>query len=305
MKGREGHRMLVYSACVSGGLLWVLFGLGGCQPQSTSGPQDAILWLDIPQPTASLSAQESVQDTENLAFALAEAEADWRIYTQTLTATREAIEEAVVMVQEQRENFDFALDRYETLMPLVETGALDPLAASQIQSAYIAARASLAQAKFLLGQARRDFGSEEYRRRELARLQRRLETLREAVTAETNSSALGESAIADNEVSESSTPMPPGILDVPFVEVFLDKKEPELQQNSVAWVRLPLSEKASDTTFAFRVVRIEEIVDEENPQGFAPVRVWLQPDAGWKPPVRFVGRRAVPVEVSWTSSGTH
>lgn len=107
--------------------------------------------------------------------ALAESEAELQAFLDRMQAAREAIEEAVVMVREQKENFDYAFERFETLMPLVETGALEPLAASQIQSAYISARASLAQAKFFLGQARREFGSDAMRRRIHARLQRQIE----------------------------------------------------------------------------------------------------------------------------------
>jgi len=53
-------------------------------------------------------------------------------------------------------------------MPLVETGALEPLAVSQIESAYISARASLAQAKYLPSQATRDYQTENARRWKLA-----------------------------------------------------------------------------------------------------------------------------------------
>ncbi len=124
---------------------------------------------DLPKSPAVLAAEES------LAFA----EAELQDYLDKMQLSRDAIEEAVVMVQEQRENFDYAFERFETLMPLVETGALEPLAASQIQSAYISARASLAQAKFFLGQARREFGTEESRRRTHNRLQRQIAEARE------------------------------------------------------------------------------------------------------------------------------
>lgn len=156
-----------------------LTALGGCGSEPSLETSDAILWLQPAGPGAMAVSPPPGDSADTLRQALAEAEGDLRIYTQTLAATREAIEEAVVMVREQRENFDYALDRFETLMPLVETGALEPLAASQIQSAYISARASLAQAKFFLGQARRDFGSEEFRRRRLAELQNRVEELRQ------------------------------------------------------------------------------------------------------------------------------
>jgi hypothetical protein len=173
----------------------LMFGatmFGGCHSKVPQETTDAILWLPHAGHSTQAVAGPSIPSgggepaTESagvLRQALEEAEADLRIYIQSLTATREAIEEAVVMVQEQRENFDFALDRFETLMPLVETGALEPLAASQIQSAYISARASLAQAKFFLGQARRDFGPEELRRRRLAEMQGRVESLRQRLGA--------------------------------------------------------------------------------------------------------------------------
>ncbi len=106
---------------------------------------------------------------------LAEAEIEMRVFLEKLETARQTIEEAIVMVREQKENYDFAFERYEKLMPLVETGALEPLAASQIQSAYISARAAFAQAKFLLSQAVRDFGSEEGRRLRHAQLQRKIE----------------------------------------------------------------------------------------------------------------------------------
>lgn len=106
---------------------------------------------------------------------LAEAETEMRVFLEKLETARQTIDEAIVMVREQKENYDFAFERYEKLMPLVETGALEPLAASQIQSAYISARAAFAQAKFLLSQAVRDFGSEEGRKLRHAQLQRKIE----------------------------------------------------------------------------------------------------------------------------------
>lgn len=98
------------------------------------------------------------------------AEAELAAYLETMQAAREAVEEAVEMANQQRENYEFALERHERLMPLVETGALDAMTASQIQSALIAARVGLAQAQFFLAQARRELGSEEQRRREYNRL---------------------------------------------------------------------------------------------------------------------------------------
>jgi hypothetical protein len=84
-----------------------------------------------------------------------------QLLTESMLSARKAIEEAFVQVREQKENFDFARERYEKLMPLVETGALEPLAVSQIESAYISARASLAQAKYLPSQATRDLSNGE------------------------------------------------------------------------------------------------------------------------------------------------
>lgn len=108
---------------------------------------------------------------------LAEARLELEILEDTVSSGRTAIEEALQMVKEQRDNFDFAHERYERLMPLVETGALDLLTASQIQSAYISARASLAQAKFYLGQAQRARGEPEMRRRQLERLKQQIALL--------------------------------------------------------------------------------------------------------------------------------
>jgi hypothetical protein len=173
-------------------LLWEEFGV--------ATTRDAILWL--PQlPTSSetrLPVDGRVASTGDSEAAstpldpqvspedeLAVARAELAEYVSSLEAARQAIEDAVIMVREQKENFDFAEDRYTTLMPLVETGALEPLAASQIQSAYISARASLAQAKFFLSQARRDFGTEPGRRLRLQQLQNRVAVLESTAAAQT------------------------------------------------------------------------------------------------------------------------
>jgi hypothetical protein len=133
------------------------------------------LLVEVDEEREPAEKSRAVAEAEEL---LAGAEADLRVYLESMQLTRDAIEEAVVMVREQKENFDYAAERFATLMPLVETGALEPLAASQIQSAYISARASLAQAKFLLGQARRDFGTEETRRRSHNLLQEQITVAR-------------------------------------------------------------------------------------------------------------------------------
>jgi hypothetical protein len=179
----------------------LLLGLGGgaaflCwQETSVVTTSDAILWLADPthgtwenqefsatdETSSEPQAEPSPLAQESGAELLEVARAELVEYIASLEAARQAIEDAVIMVREQKENFDFAEDRYATLMPLVETGALEPLAASQIQSAYISARASLAQAKFLLSQARRDFGTEQGRRMRLRQLQNRVVQLENGV----------------------------------------------------------------------------------------------------------------------------
>jgi hypothetical protein len=153
--------------------------------------------------------------------ALAKAEAELGDYLQAMQHARDAIGEAVVMVQEQRENFDYAHERFETLMPLVETGALEPLAASQIQSAYISARASLAQAKFLLGQARREFGTEDSRRRTHARLQREISTAQqdlERIRSAGVSSTTGNMELHDQTPAAIADSIPAnGIIEAVFI----------------------------------------------------------------------------------------
>lgn len=136
--------------------------------------QDAVLLLPTPL-SPSNGGDVVMLPAEDTSVQLAVATDDLRLFVESIEASKQAISEAIVMVREQKENFDFAEDRYEKLMPLVETGALEPLAASQIQSAYISARAALSQSKFLLGQARRDFGSENTRIFKLAQLKRNVE----------------------------------------------------------------------------------------------------------------------------------
>lgn len=229
----------------------------GCRLENPPETRDAILWLPDASRMGVGKAEEGATP-EALKIALEEAEADLRIYVESLTATREAIEEAVVMVQEQRENFDYALNRFETLMPLVETGALEPLAASQIQSAYISARASLAQAKFFLGQARRDFGSEEVRRRRLSNLQGRVEMLRQQL-------GLGEENLADALEEEVAAATEPGPL--PLVEAYFHGAGPEL----VVGQRAVFFLADSDVARSARVQRIEVAA------GQGPSAVWLEP----------------------------
>lgn len=139
--------------------------------QSNFSTRDAILRVvppdlppeDNPAPPALVAEAPGKVERESLREARAEAEIELGLLQENLAAAKEALEQAVVMVREAKENFDFAAERHEKLMPLVETGALEPLAASQIQSAYISARASFATAKFLLAQARQEYGSLEAR----------------------------------------------------------------------------------------------------------------------------------------------
>lgn len=111
------------------------------------------------------------------------AQADAVSLQQRLEAAKHGIEEAVQMVKEQRDNFDFAEERYNRLMPLVEKGTLDLMTASQIQSAYIAARASLSQAKFYLGQTQREYGTPDTRKILLSAAQSKIEAARPAAGA--------------------------------------------------------------------------------------------------------------------------
>lgn len=209
--------------------------------------------------------------------ALADAEAELEDYLQTMQLARAAIEEAVVMVQEQRENFDYAMERFETLMPLVETGALEPLAASQIQSAYISARASLAQAKFLLGQARREFGTEESRRRTHSRLQRqiaaaqanlaRIRDAHDSPLLSPTEFAQQESAAKTDLVSTSG-----------FVEaVFpLSPKEVKLLQPGISGLVFSAGARKNDMPVSATVTQILEVVPLAEINSVA-VRLRLRP----------------------------
>ncbi|HEY5793083.1 MAG TPA: hypothetical protein VIS74_07280 [Chthoniobacterales bacterium] len=126
-------------------------------PPPASPPAENGIWM-AHSPAAPAAKSSPALEAEFLA-----AKADAVSLQQRLEAAKHAIEEALQMVQEQRDNFDFAEERYHRLMPLVEKGTLDLMTASQIQSAYIAARASLSQAKFYLGQAQREYGTPETR----------------------------------------------------------------------------------------------------------------------------------------------
>lgn len=159
--------------------VWVSGGTGSAKDEA---PQEVEV---VPIQFADAESRESLRLEAD------QIRGEIRLFQESLEATRAIIEDAVIMVQEQTDNFEFAKDRYESLMPLVETGALEPLAASQIQSAYISARASLAQAKFLLSQARRDFGTSETRVWRYQGMQKRLQEI-ERLLAESTPSGSGE-----------------------------------------------------------------------------------------------------------------
>jgi hypothetical protein len=294
------------------GLLWgALWGIGGCRSESALETTDAILWLNSTETIAPASSVSAIQHElivlpassgllpEAAHQALEEAEGDLRIYMQSLAATREAIEEAVVMVREQRENFDYALDRFETLMPLVETGALEPLAASQIQSAYISARASLAQAKFFLGQARRDFGSEEFRRRRLSELQGRVTSLRQMV--ENNAV---DQAEASNGVDED-TPAQENA--GPKIEARFHgaKPVPEVGQLArVDWVdgKVSLSARVVEIR---RKSKNHEVRSPAESAGAELPSVWLLPLEPLPEEIVWLGRSALPVRVRMLANSTN
>lgn len=126
--------------------------------KSNPSTRDAVLIVLQKPVDSTISAT-----TPGISLEQERAQLEMTLLIEDFDNARKAIEHAVTMVEEQKENFSFAQERYERLMPLVESGALDPLTASQIQSAYIAARASLAQAKYLLAQAQQDYGTPEYR----------------------------------------------------------------------------------------------------------------------------------------------
>lgn len=157
--------------------------------------QDAILWMFPPPETDTPDSDPEsplpsspAEDLNPIEAAREEAEIELRLLRENLAAAKEALEQAVVMVRESKENFDFAADRHEKLMPLVETGALEPLAASQIQSAYISARASYATAKFLLAQARQEYGSLEARQYRWELASGKLQKLTRRLDPQTHSS---------------------------------------------------------------------------------------------------------------------
>lgn len=118
----------------------------------------------------------------------------------SLESAKHAIEEALPMVQEQKDNYDFAEERFNRLMPLVEKGTLDLMSASQIQSAYISARASLSQAKFYLGQAQREYGTPETRKVLVQAAESKVEAAKQQVEAQKNNAALSKS-------NEATTPI--------------------------------------------------------------------------------------------------
>lgn len=121
----------------------------------------------------------------------------------SLESAKHAIEEALPMVQEQKDNYDFAEERYNRLMPLVEKGTLDLMTASQIQSAYISARASLSQAKFYLGQAQREYGTPETRKVLIQAAESKAEAAKQQVEAQKNNAALSnanERALPDGKI---------------------------------------------------------------------------------------------------------
>jgi len=199
-KGHSGKIFVIFLllvAATGGGMTWWNYS------QNIFSTRDAVLFPPV-QPSDSIAVERSsipsLPANRSLQAELAEAEMELRILQSSMQSARQAIEEAIVMVQEQKENFDFAHDRYEKLMPLVETGALEPLAASQIQSAYISARASFAQAKYLLSQAQRDYGTAESRTWRFAAVQKRVEQLRQAS---------GEIVLEEEDVQVGDLPDPP------------------------------------------------------------------------------------------------
>jgi hypothetical protein len=166
------------------------------------------------------------------------AELELALLRETVQAGTEAMEEAIQMVQEQRENFDFAQERYERLMPLVETGALDLLTASQIQSAYISARASLAQAKFYFGQAQRIRGEPETRRRQEQLLQTRIRELRS--TLDLVSAAIKKSDSIHELPANVAEEAHPHAERTALITAFFDRPLPtEIPQGATARVSFP------------------------------------------------------------------
>lgn len=149
----------------------------------THSTRDAVLILpeqSVAESPAESKAPNDPRDTLVhllLEDQLAEAKLSLAQNMSHLQETRQGVEDAVAMVKEQQTNFEFAQERYDRLMPLVETGALDPLAASQIQSAYISARASLAQAQFHLGQMQGARGEPEQRKKIYLQMTQRIEHL--------------------------------------------------------------------------------------------------------------------------------
>lgn len=206
--------------------------------------RDAVLIMpaanvELPTTPAPVAASTPAPaDIEQLERKLAAAEAELVVLREGYAASREAIEEAVEMVREQRENFEFAHDRYERLMPLVETGALDPLSASQIQSAYISARASLAQANFYLGEARRAFGPREVRAARMAMANLRVERANQAV-AEARKTAANSPPETSPPADDDSHPRPP-VIEAHFPSAATLEILPGMQ----AWVTVPAQGRA-------------------------------------------------------------
>ncbi len=286
-RSRVGGKILVIAmllAAVAGsGFTW--WNYTKRNPSSS----DAVLY-NVPTkepPYVPISPEPAVPQA-SAAEALAEAEAEARILGEALESSHKAIEEAVVMVREQKENFEFAEDRYEKLMPLVETGALEPLAASQIQSAYISARAGFAQAKYFLAQARRDYGSEESRRWRVLLARKRVDSLRKQLAEESLSAAAEE---ASSETDSLEAPM-----DFPFVEAFFphDPEHPLLPGMS-ARITLPpfLKNKMP--------AKVETVQATEWPAGQQADRVLLRFRDSLPPELS--GRKTIPCYVTIDTTG--
>lgn len=210
--------------------------------QSNFSSDDAILRVMIPAEHAgsvkgersgeasvseSLETLARAEEQARLVEAREEAEIELGLLKENLAAAKESLEQAVVMVREAKENFDFAADRHEKLMPLVETGALEPLAASQIQSAYISARAAFATAKFLLTQARQEYGSLEARRMRWELAAGKLQRLGAAEGAEAK--AVGEAEAEEVEAQAEPEVLPAVLIEAWFAGDLADKIVPGMQ----------------------------------------------------------------------------
>ncbi|MFV0337191.1 MAG: hypothetical protein ACK5LK_02960 [Chthoniobacterales bacterium] len=149
----------------------------------THSTTEAVLILAVnplPEPPAESSSPNDARDfliRLLLEEQLAQAKLSLEQNMSHLAETHKGVEDAVSMLEEQQRNFEFAQERYDRLMPLVETGALDLLAASQIESAYISARASLAQAQFYLGQVQSARGKPEQRKKIYLQMTQRIKHL--------------------------------------------------------------------------------------------------------------------------------